>query len=287
MRQGGSGLGIGRCAALAPLGVALAASWAAPCPAQDRPAAAPAPAQAQPAPLLREGSYLTAVAGTVHRDDLSGWWRLAVDPVQPGTPRFDLIMLPNRRLDEIRQIVQSAPDATVVFQVTGQVFAYHGRNFLLATHAPQLMEVAEPAAEPSPDLSITAGDDAAGQDVGQIMRELAEAVGPLPRRTAAVGTAPVGSAPAEGRPMRQRRGRLTRSELGAWVFVLEADATGLVDPPLIVMPCLLLERMERHAASAGRTAPILLSGRVHDYAGQSFVLPTLFRAPQDRTLIEP
>ena len=91
----------------------------------------------------------------------------------------------------------------------------------------------------------------------------------------------------EGVIMVARRGNLTRTDRGAWMFVFDADAEGLADPPLVILPCLLLERMERQATRAGRSTPILLSGQVYHYRGRRFVLPTVFRVPYERTRLTP
>ena len=84
-----------------------------------------------------------------------------------------------------------------------------------------------------------------------------------------------------------RRGRLVRGERGAWLFVFDADATGLADPPMFVQPCLLLERMERHAKARGGAAPIILSGSVSVFEGRNHLRPTVFQIPRERTQLTP
>ncbi len=182
----------------------------------------------------------------------------------------------------MQDIVEASPGQEAVFEITGQVFVYRGHNFLLATHAPQLLTYQPPAPTPVEE------DDGTGQgdSVEDIMQELMESVGPIRRSAAAGSDRPDVSNEdllGEGTTILARRGKLTRSDFGAWIFVFDADAAGLADPPLVIMPCLMLQRLETYGRSTGRTAPILLSGRVFRYGRRNYVLPSAFRIPRQRT----
>ena len=85
----------------------------------------------------------------------------------------------------------------------------------------------------------------------------------------------------------QRRGSISRTPGGAWSFVLDADAEGLEDPPLTLLPCLLLHKIEEHTRRSGGNAPALISGRVYVYQGRNYLLPTTFRIPRERTKLNP
>ena len=102
----------------------------------------------------------------------------------------------------------------------------------------------------------------------------------------------------EGTLISSRRGKLTRDASasggggggasgGGWQFVFDADSTGLADPPMRLLPCLLLEHLEDFARHNGSTAPILLSGQVYVYGGRNFLLPTAYRIPRERSRITP
>jgi hypothetical protein len=242
--------------------------------------------------LLREGSGLAGVQGRLRVDPATGWWRLVLDEAaHPGAAPTDLIMLPNGTLEEMLQVRNTAPEREAVFEVTGRVYVYAHRNFLLATYAPRVVAY-EPlmpdAPTPIDDGAIDGAID--GDDsVENIMRELADAVGPLRRVPT---TAPPSAAPATARPVRattllSRRGRLQRSPRGAWLFVFEADAEGQADPPLVVLPCLLLERMEQYVARTRPAAPILLSGSVLRFDSKRYVLPSMFRVASEREGLVP
>ena len=56
----------------------------------------------------------------------------------------------------------------------------------------------------------------------------------------------------EGTAIASRRGKLLRDPAGGWMFIFDADTTGLADPPVRMLPCLLLEQLEDGPAK-GRT----------------------------------
>ena len=78
-----------------------------------------------------------------------------------------------------------------------------------------------------------------------------------------------------------------RGAHGTWWFTFDADSSGLSDPPMVILPCLLLERMERYAARTGARTAMLLSGRVYVYEDRNYILPTMFQIPRERTTINP
>ena len=50
----------------------------------------------------------------------------------------------------------------------------------------------------------------------------------------------------EGTLLMSRRGQIRRNRQGGWIFVFDADAEGRADPPVALLPCLMLETIERH-----------------------------------------
>ena len=91
----------------------------------------------------------------------------------------------------------------------------------------------------------------------------------------------------EGTTVLSRRGSLRRDRGGAWVFVFDSDATGLADPPLTLLPCLLLERIENHVRRTGDNVPVLLSGQVYVFEGRNYLMPSVYRIPRERTVLTP
>jgi len=84
-----------------------------------------------------------------------------------------------------------------------------------------------------------------------------------------------------------RRGKIVRDRSGGWVLVLDADASALADPPLRLLPCMLLENIEDYARRSGNNSPIIITGQVGLYNGQNFLLPTVYRIPHERSRLTP
>ncbi len=244
-------------------------------------------------PLLREGSQLVGVTGLMQRDASTGSWHLLLNPLTERGPRYELIVLPCTLLGEIERIAESVPGPDVVFEVTGQVYVFRGRNYFLPTHAPRVTgyEQSPPQTQDAAEAETERTKDADDDSVQAIVRQLERAVGPVARSTATdVAPAPATHSTKllrEGTVLLDRRGRLRRDEGGAWMFVFDVDASGLADPPMILLPCLLLERMEQYARIVGIAPPLLVSGHVHVYGGRNYLLPTVYRIPRERTPLEP
>ncbi|MHC4127768.1 MAG: hypothetical protein ACYTE6_03410 [Planctomycetota bacterium] len=274
---------------LAGLLVALAAAGAGPDaqPAEPVPTTTPAPLAA--GTLLREGSYLLQTKGSLHRDADSGWWTFRVAPDDPHRQVAELTLLPCTLLENLEPLVEAAPRQPTLFDLTGQVFVYRGRNYLLPTHAPRLVEYVPPptgdTAPGTPDAPPPADESAR-----TILRELEQTVGPVLRSSQAGRDSGPATQPGlvpPGTVILWRRGWLVRESAGAWSFVFEADASGLVDPPMILLPCLLLEQMERHARRGDRDAALLISGRVERYHTRNYLLPMSYQVPHHRTPLRP
>lgn len=125
--------------------------------------------------------------------------------------------------------------------------------------------------------------------------------------TTATPTRPMGTAPtiASGAPLRRegqfvinRRARLVRTPatIGSaegpshalpWMVVFDADAEGLQDPPMFVMPCQLLQDIETTAQQQGDAAVFLVSGQVYVYRGANYLLPTIIQLAHDRGNLQP
>jgi hypothetical protein len=237
------------------------------------------------ASLLREGSTLLRVTGHVQPDPRRQAWTFSIDPVNERGAPHRLTVMPNTHLWELEQIVESMPGDELSFEVTGQVFVYRSHNYILLTHPPRLVgrgpaaTPTEPVSEPDEaPASVEDGDSAA-----DIIRSLEQDVGPVARR-------PVADAPAtgktrgwrEGEFVLDRLGGVRRSGDGSFVFLFHADADGLADPPMVILPCLQLERIETTLRRRGAATPLLVSGTVHTYGGRAFLLPTLYRVPARR-----
>ncbi len=243
--------------------------------------------------LLREGAYILQATGSLHQGEQPGWWVFRIASDDPGEELFEFTLLPCTLLASLEQLVESMPGKEIVFELTGEVFVYQGRNFLMPTHAPRLVAYVPPS---RPDALDTPGDDTAPQDgsAEAILRDLDRSVGPVvrsPRKAAKAATTRPHSASdrlaAPGSLVLWRRGWMVREPDGAWSYVFAADATGLADPPMVLLPCRMLEDLQQHAVRRGPSTPLLVSGRVFRYHGRNYLLPTMFRIPRYRTALRP
>ncbi len=75
----------------------------------------------------------------------------------------------------------------------------------------------------------------------------------------------------EGDVVINRMGRLGKDAKGTLLFVYEADATDLSEPPLILLPCLKLEQMELLAAKKPNVK-FMVTGEVTVYHGKGYLL---------------
>lgn len=249
-----------------------------------------------PAPLLREGDVITRGIATMHREENTANWLIRVRSADPAGRSRDLIALPCSLLDEMVRMVTSRPDQQVVFEITGEVYVFESRNYFLPTHAPHLAgyEDAEPASPAPPDepeddpADDEAGDDEprAGDRAADLIRSIESRTGPLAMTSGDDNAIEGADAMREETIVTWRRGRVTRDSLGAWLVVFDADAEGRADPPMVILPCLLLERLGRHA-QGGRYTPVLISGRVYTYRGRNYLMPSVYRVPRERTDLTP
>ena len=75
----------------------------------------------------------------------------------------------------------------------------------------------------------------------------------------------------EGDVVINRMGRLGKDTKGTLLFVYEADATDLSEPPLILLPCLKLEQMEILVAKKPNVK-FTVTGEVTVYHGKGYLL---------------
>ena len=173
------------------------------------------------------------------------------------------------------QIAERAGGDTV-FELTGEIFAYRGVNYLLPTHSPRVAAYAPP-----PGVEVPVERPEAPEN---IINQLERRVGPVPRLPAgAVEMDDVQRHLREGSLVTWRRGWISREPDGSWAFTFAADANGGEDPALVIMPCLLLERLELLVETAGPRLALLVSGRVYRYNRRAYLLPTAFQVPRERT----
>lgn len=297
----------------------LCAQVSQPSPAQVAPAKAPPAAElgGYRLPLLREGSVITRVLGDLAQDPDEKLWLFRPFVAESGGLRREFVLLPCPTLEDMLRTVRLSP-SPVEFELTGRVFIYRGRNFVLPELAPPIVRfdategapkqpsnnaqptpsgdakfvppVATPPAKADANAPKLSNDDPFAADdaaVDAIEKRLEERVGRVPARPAPTvkPATPDAQQPtpaiATGTRFTLRRGRLLRDpQAGSWRFVPE-QVTGVGDPSLEILPCLLLEKLELAAREGEASPSILISGSAYAFEGKSYLLPTSFRRARE------
>ncbi|MCC5823589.1 MAG: hypothetical protein LAT64_10370 [Phycisphaerales bacterium] len=234
---------------------------------------------------LPEGTFLIERPG--HLIDAPGGRQVFVPTAEDRVAgEGPMLILPSASLERLMLALTGRGEQPAV-RVSGEVFVYHGRSHLLMSSALIGHAEPEPDEAPAPAEPREGADDTPESllddpDVRRLLEEL-EAARPGrqddrrsdPVLDARESTPSVAPAP-DGTPVLRRRGRLVRTGEGAWAFVFDND---LDDPisgeAMIVMPCRLLERMERRALVEADAFQLQVSGRVHTFKGEAYLLPTM------------
>ena len=95
------------------------------------------------------------------------------------------------------------------------------------------------------------------------------------------GIAPGAKSPKlrrEGEFVRTRKGRLVHAANSRQaLFQFEADSAGSPEPPMVLMPCRLLESMEELVFEQGDWVVFIVTGQVFVYREVNYLLPTMFK----------
>jgi hypothetical protein len=255
-----------------------------------------------PAPLLAERSILTLRRGSVIRLP-TGDLVVVFHPDQEGKADRPMVLLPCQKLQQLEHLLDNRTEPPV-FLITGQVYAYQGINYLLPT-AYSLVGTGESGEGPAPSGAGANAEKAptrppppptppnTDQAVQDLIKQLeAQRHGP---RSMERGPAVTAKAPAadgseadaeknkalipEGQTVVRRRGRMSRAGSGDWEFVFDRGTGGDpgADRPMLLAPCLNLQRMEAYAALKGDAASFEVSGTTRIYHGRNYLVPTLFQ----------
>ena len=264
-------------------------------------------------PLLREGSAISRIVGDLTQDPDEKLWLFRPLEAETGGLRREFVLMPSPVLEDLLRTHRLA-GAPVQFEMTGRVFMYRGRNFLLPDFAPAIMRFDAkagdtPTATDSAQAMPSGADkfvppaDGAGAEarenaiVDEIERRLEERAGRAPQSRPssqntsraseggatrnADGTPRTDAPLANGTRLTLRLGRLSRDpQAGSWRFVPQQNS-GSGDPSLEILPCLLLEKLETTARESDAPPAILISGTVYAYEGRNYLLPTSFRRARE------
>jgi hypothetical protein len=78
------------------------------------------------------------------------------------------------------------------------------------------------------------------------------------------------------RPVQDRHGIVTRDPItGQWRFIFESSRGEIGEREATLLPCALLERLERQARGSQEPLSVVLSGQVTRFEGRDYLLPTV------------
>ena len=260
-------------------------------------------------PLLREGGFLVKVEGEIERDAELGVHVYRPLATATGGIRRELILLPSRGLDDLVRLESVQPASARgnptagIYEVTGKVLVFQGRNFLLPgaivpvrrtdedATGNETIDQTVPAAATSETATDPDGSDPLEERdyASEIESRLESRIGAVPRSLDVLAAPPTEPAALKaGTRFVQRRGRVVRDPAsGIWRFVLEGTGRQGGGSSVQLLPCLELERLIRRTRQAGVGSAVLLSGVVTMYQGRNYLLPTAVRTPTEGRSIGP
>ncbi len=235
-----------------------------------------------PAPLLREGGILQEVPGRIERDTELGVHVFRPVSDRTGGVRRVLILLPSRgledlaRIEVVRQRRDEDPMAGI-FEVSGRVLVYHGRNLLLPESIVPVADLTgvRDRSEDAEPTSAVSDEDRVADD---LEARLEARIGAIPRSIDLTDSPPVSASPIRsGSRFVDRRGTISRDpESGVWRFVPAGDGGGVAGG-IVLLPGLELQRIERAARQRDVATPVLVSGLVTAFRGRNYLLPSTVR----------
>ncbi len=183
----------------------------------------------------------------------------------------------------------------------GEVFVYHGRNYLLPAwfslvspetpasnpETPEEAEQVTQTEQPEGDTPASLEDDPevqalldelesglpSGESAGKAIHDQ---LGTNPTNPVAARSASTASGIREGTILIRRRGRLDRQADGSWALVFDNDdASDLGGESLTILPCRMLMQMETLSARDNGSRELIVSGRVYASQANGYLLPTL------------
>ncbi len=251
-----------------------------------------APAQATHANAamgLRTGSVLTNVPGKLILSGKSRYPDFEFTKPEEHWPR-SVKLLPCLTL----QAMEAIHEPHIGFAVSGMLTRYQQALYLLPDADVRLLRTRAKSAVAAPPAPTTEpktpgkGPDANAEAVlknllsHHLSRPVQQLVTiqpmltarPIPDLPQPIGDVRV-PALREGSYIWNRPGRLLFNDpLHEWIFVFQSDGAGLTEPPLIMLPCHLLQRMQTRSAHQGTEIKFRVSGEITQFKGRNYLFTT-------------
>lgn len=229
--------------------------------------------------LLHEGAFLADQPGRLIKLEQGGS-AFVFDRNAEGRATPPMAVLPCTTLMRMEQI-RDAREGEVRFRVSGQVFVYDGRNYLLPTF--YRVQGADEAPAPVENLADDPATEA-DPSVEELIEALEELT-PIARSEEDELTLPSTDLLSDSSFLKPRRGRIVRSVSGSPAFAINNDADAPTEPetPMPILPSRSLTMIERLLEEHGAESAFILSGRVFLYRGQNYLMPSMVQLQLDRS----
>ncbi|MFG0260420.1 MAG: hypothetical protein ACF8LK_08730 [Phycisphaerales bacterium JB041] len=246
-------------------------------------------AQADPTTLRPEGTFLVGWTGEVVRMRTGGLAFLPVAKTGAARPEPAMALLPCSTYSRLETLLGDSTRG-LWLSLTGEVLVYQDRNWLLPTAFASADTPPTDQPIPSqPDQPEDTKSDPppSGDRVEDLIRQL-EAQRQERRGIDTTFAAPADETPAEGGPsprlegrmLLNQRGRMVRSISGDWVIAVDNDGgasnVGTLPNRLRLLPCSLVEVMERKAEDQGESWVFEISGHLYRHGETVYLLPRMF-----------
>jgi hypothetical protein len=250
--------------------------------------------------FLPEGTFITGRSGSLFLSDAGD--AIFVPRGDHAAALAPVMLLPCQRLEQMLA-AREVNGAETTFAVSGQVFTYRDREFLLPTlFAVEQKQTETPAApkgtpEAKPKEAAAAPMNEADPRVADLIRDLEQSRSGPKKISPAAARPATGDAAAkpksdvevvkarglsnEGTLLTNKRGRLVRmnTEGGRLCLVMDNDPNSPGAAPLILQPCRVMQQMESMSSFKGDGVAFRVSGRVMVFNGKNYLLPTFFQIP--------
>lgn len=260
--------------------------------AQDKPAAppSPTPAKEQPAnpqqPPARDTRSIEEIRRDLERDDPTSS-TTRVEPsaeAAPSEAEFDPLLPPRGRLLPEGSYLMARTGILTRAQSLGVVHFLPDPDPTRPRITPQPMMLLPSRVTERIEANLTEVQTSGPVEIsGRVyVFEGRNFLMPTtsPFRTSATAAPVKQGLVREGAFIVSRLARITRSDTGGeWMVTFDSDRTGQMDPPMVLVPCRLLERLIRTAQAEGDAARIIISGQVYVYHDVNYLLPTVMLRP--------
>lgn len=244
---------------------------------------------------LPEGTVINEAQGIVV-PLTTGGWAFVFDTDIHGDADPPMVLQPSMQTAAMLRLV-GAREETITFSVSGEVQRYLGRHYLLPDRFDVVAGTGAEEQEPVEEIiegveqQLEAGGEESAADLAA---QVDRAVERQNRRPVPNATRPNEDGTTErnaasivpgGTMVIDVPGRAARDASGLWVFTTDSDADSTADGELVgeitLVPCLMLQAMERDLARSTTRTRLTLSGRVLVFEGANYLLPTLYRLAPD------